>query len=846
MKKRMLALLVLAAMLTCLLPRMVLRATAEEEVVINETNFPDEIFRENVVRAYDSDENGSLSEEERGEVTRIVCEEMGISSLQGVEFFHNLRELWCYGNQLTSLNLAGLTHLVEVVCYENQLTALDVTDATNLKELWCGMNRLTSLDLTGLTQLEILVCNENQLTALDVTGCPDLRTLNCYQNRLTELDVTNCSSLEELICYYNQLTELDVTNCPKLYDLWCSSNKLTVLNIGSNPILEAVFRMGASETYTTPTAWYFNGVVESDDGNEYSARLSFDRKAALWLSDGSVFEDPHNSELQINEENFPDDGFRRFVGRLDTDSSESLSEEEIAAATEICIPYDVEIESMEGIQFFPWLERLECSSNLLTELDLTANPLLRSVDCSSNQLKSLDVSQCSELEYLNCGRNRLTTLDLSGLSALETLYCNDNRLDTLDLSGCSALEILDCNENSLSALDLSECTGMKRLDCSTNQLASLDLSGNPALTELGCDNNLLTSLDVSSNPALTELGCANNLLTSLDVSGNTELIALVCSGNQLTSLDVRANATLAELYCEDNQLTELYFAELGCLNCANNRLTELDVGAAPRLAELFCTGNQIEQLDLSNNTALEQAILHGELLASCLKADYWAFRWFSMESVQYAPFPISFSFDRSTSVRMSDGSLFEINPFSDVPANKYFYLPVIWATHRVPQITGGTDATHFSPDKTCTREQIVTFLWKSAGAPDWFDENTTNPFTDVKPGKYYEKAVLWAVEKGITGGVSANKFGVGKPCTREQAVSFLWKNAGSPEPETEECPFSDVQKGKYYYKAVLWAVENGITGGVGGGKFGVGKPCTRAQIVTFIYKDFINSHWYED
>lgn len=553
-------------------------------------------------------------------------------------------------------------------------------------------------------------------------------------------------------------------------------------------------------------------------------------------------------EIPIDEAHFPDETFRTYVySEFDTDSSWSLSEEEIAAATEICIPWgDTAIESMEGIQFFPRLERLDCRDNLITELDLTANPLLRSVDCSSNQLKSLNVSQCSELEYLNCGRNRLTTLDLSGLSALETLYCNDNRLDTLDLSGCSALEILDCNENSLSALDLSECTGMKRLDCSTNQLASLDLSGNPALTDLSCNNNLLTSLDVSSNPALTELGCANNLLTSLDVSGNTELIALVCSGNQLTSLDVRANATLAELYCEDNQLTELYFAGLGCLTCANNRLTELDVGAAPRLAELFCTGNQIEQLDLSNNPALEQAILHGELLASCLKADYWAFRWFSMESVQYAPFPISFSFDRSTSVRMSDGSLFEINPFSDVPANKYFYLPVIWASHSNPLITGGTDATHFSPDKTCTREQIVTFLWKSAGAPDWFDENTTNPFTDVKPGKYYEKAVLWAVERGITGGVSANKFGVGKPCTREQAVSFLWKNAGSPEPETEECPFSDVQKGKYYYKAVLWAVENGITGGVGGGKFGVGKPCTRAQIVTFIYKVYMNSHWYED
>ena len=175
-----------------------------------------------------------------------------------------------------------------------------------------------------------------------------------------------------------------------------------------------------------------------------------------------------------------------------------------------------------------------------------------------------------------------------------------------------------------------------------------------------------------------------------------------------------------------------------------------------------------------------------------------------------------------------------VNPFEDVKEGKYYYDAVLWAYYHDPQITGGTDETHFSPNKTCTREQIVTFLWKAKGAPE--PTMTFNPFTDVKESKYYYKAVLWAVQNGITGGVGDGKFGVGQPCTREQAVTFLWKACGSPEPTTTENPFTDVKEGKYYYKAVLWAVENGITGGTSADKFGVGKTCTRAQIVTFLYK----------
>ena len=178
------------------------------------------------------------------------------------------------------------------------------------------------------------------------------------------------------------------------------------------------------------------------------------------------------------------------------------------------------------------------------------------------------------------------------------------------------------------------------------------------------------------------------------------------------------------------------------------------------------------------------------------------------------------------------------NPFVDVKEGKYYYNAVLWAYYHDPQVTGGTDATHFSPNKTCTREQIVTFLWKACGAPE--PTTTSNPFKDVKSTKYYYKAVLWAVENGITGGVGDGKFGVGQPCTREQAMTFLWKACGSPEPTSTSNPFADVKRGKYFYQAVLWAVENNITSGTSATTFGVGQTCTRGQIVTFLYKAMEN------
>ena len=148
-------------------------------------------------------------------------------------------------------------------------------------------------------------------------------------------------------------------------------------------------------------------------------------------------------------------------------------------------------------------------------------------------------------------------------------------------------------------------------------------------------------------------------------------------------------------------------------------------------------------------------------------------------------------------------------------------------------ITGGVDDTHFAPNATCTRAQAVTFLWRAAGCPA--PKSHVMPFTDVAESSYYHDAVLWAVENGITKGTSDTAFSPNATCTRAQIVTFLWRSQKSPAADTVN-PFTDVAADAYYANAVLWAAENGITGGTTANTFSPANDCTRAQIVTFLYR----------
>ena len=193
----------------------------------------------------------------------------------------------------------------------------------------------------------------------------------------------------------------------------------------------------------------------------------------------------------------------------------------------------------------------------------------------------------------------------------------------------------------------------------------------------------------------------------------------------------------------------------------------------------------------------------------------------------------SWAFDHASDYAIViDKESHEPMTFTDVPDSAYYAEAVNWAVAK--KITGGVGNNLFAPNDPCTRAQIVTFLWRAAGSPA---PKAMSTFVDVSADAYYAKAVAWAVENGITGGTGDGKFSPDATCTRAQSVTFLYRASGAPA-VSGNAAFSDVATNAYYAAAVKWAEKNGITGGIGGGLFGSDNNCTRAQIVTFLYRNY--------
>ena len=257
-------------------------ACALADVAINAANFPDSNFRE-VMKEFDTDGDGSLSDREISGITTITCENREIASLKGIEFCTSLEclycrnikiptldlrknpklkkfncfntplatldvsgnprleELCCDENKLTTLDVSKNKKLVSFSCIGNKLTSLDVSKNTVLQILYCGNNRLKTLDISNNTKLKELECDQNRLKKLDVSKNKKLHRIDCRKNRLTELNLGNNKLLEILNCSENRLTRLDVSKNPKLCIINCSSNRLTVLTIGRKKYFEALY-----------------------------------------------------------------------------------------------------------------------------------------------------------------------------------------------------------------------------------------------------------------------------------------------------------------------------------------------------------------------------------------------------------------------------------------------------------------------------------------------------------------------------------------------------------------------------------------------------------------------------
>ncbi len=493
MKRKMGILLSLMLMTLC--------AFAFADVEINEMTFPDVNFR-TIVEDFDADSNRCLSDEEISAVTDIDCKDKSISNLEGIGYFSFLSSLDCCDNDLSSLDMSGNPKLFDLKCDRNKLTNLDVSKNANLQGLFCSDNQLTSLDVSQNLRLRRFFCQLNRLTTLNVTQNTDLAWLQCYGNLLTELDLGTHTGLKFFRCQDNQLSQINVSMISEINSLVKESDPA---DHGS--YLDWIDRASLAE-------------INREFTVDRNVRIITD-ESEIWYG---------NIGIKISEATFPDENFRSLVSSFDKNNNGYLSDEEIAAVKEIDCK-EKEISTLQGLDNFTALEKLDCSFNNLSYLNTGANTALEKLDCSWNQLYALDISKNTSLKILHCTENELASLDVSENISLASIGCAYNMLTALDVSNNVALEGLSCNHNELTSLDVSNNKLLLALVCAENQLKELILGNHPDMLQLSCQINSLTSLDISKCPAIESLDCYSNQLTQLDVSKVPKL-KIAVEGNE--------------------------------------------------------------------------------------------------------------------------------------------------------------------------------------------------------------------------------------------------------------------------------------------------------------------------
>ena len=538
--------------------------------------FQDAEFQRFLKERCDTNHNGKLDAQELNITEMTITDDYKIRNLEGIRFFENLEKLDCHGIGLTTLNVGKNFKLRELDCSYNQLKDYLPILSSGLKILNCSHNNLTSMDLGILSGLKLeevdcsynkiwrivmrseeelikFDCSNNELMALDVSRCYQLKQLNCSVNQLVELDVKNQTNLTLLDCHHNELTELDVSRNQNLASLTCDGNQLTTLDLSKNNSLShlscaenrlacvdfshmvgsninadgnrhpiAVLTDGTFDLNTLPgfdvgkaTNWY-GGTVSGtiltvEDGKD---EVSYQYNCGKGVKPTFIFE----TSLPINEKNFPDPNFRKYIKTYKAGGRDVLTVEE-QRKVEIIEINNKGVSDLKGIEAFPNLKELNCGNNSIQKLDLRQNPELEKLICNKNQLTQLDLSKNPKIYYLKCSENQLEQLDVSHLKDLVNLDCSHNDLEQLDVRNCRFLETLYCSSNRLTELD-ADVTHKSRLvsvECQNNQLTVLDVSDSPELTKLWLGNNHLTSLNLDNNPNLnftyTDIYSGENVYT---------------------------------------------------------------------------------------------------------------------------------------------------------------------------------------------------------------------------------------------------------------------------------------------------------------------------------------------
>ena len=593
------------------------------------TNIPDAIF-EDYLETHDANgtvvtlgdptsmgngvaNDGFVTTEKIENVVNLNVGDKGIVSLAGIENFIALEELYCFKNNLTTLNISTNTALTKFDCNKNELTSLNVTNNLLLTWLVCSNNNLTSLNVTQNTVLTKLSCYTNPIKNLDVSKNLLLEDLDCVENQLTSLNVTQNTALVDLQCYDNELTALDVSKNTKLKELYCASNKLVSLDVTKNVLLEDL------ECEDNPSLASLN-IKNGNNVNLYLQTTNnpnlhcilvddvYGTYLSTWRKDVQAY---YSTDCRVTS--IPDTVFEDYLETHDANGMVVPLGDPTSMGNGVANDNFVITEKIENVV------NLNVSNKGIVSLTGIENFLaLEELRCFKNNLTALDISNNTGLTYLNCSRNQLNGLDVSNNIALLKLSCYTNPIGSLDVTLNTVLESLDCVENELTTLNITQNTNLETLYSYDNELTSLDVSNNPKLVYLYTEYNQITSLDVSKNPLLEEFACSYNALTSLNIKNgnNTNL--------DTGDFDIRNNPNLTCVTVDDpiyaaanlvkKDVQTLY--DLGCRKTHvpdtvfENYLETHDAnGNTVSIGDYTSMGNGIADDNYVNTVAIEEVTL---------------------------------------------------------------------------------------------------------------------------------------------------------------------------------------------------------------------------------------------
>ena len=716
-------------------------------VAVDTFNFPDKNFRD-VVKTFDTDDNNILSDTEVAAVKKIDCKGRAITNLKGIEYFTALEYLYCY---------------------DNELTELDLKRNTKLKELNCSANRLTVLDLSQNPKLKRVICSDNALTALDLSHNPELEDVNCSDNALTALNLSSNSKLTNLNASGN-IREITLTG-----------NTFDLSSLPGFDVSKARnWQVGTVSGNTLTVDGNAAVVIYSYDISYTGTELDDEEKDVIF----TLAIAGRGTDIDINKTNFPDKDFREFLldkeANIDRNQDGKLSTWEIALVQDIDV-YDMEIADLTGIEYFTELKYLDCAGNHLTSLDLSRNIKLAELDAENNTYTITPVNDRFYLASLPAGFDVAKTSHWQGGTVSGNILTINSDVDEVTYD-------YDCGKDFTTTFTLEIPTqytvtahglygGVMGITPGEDYTARYTVGAQVGL-QIGKRNGFTLQ-------GLTLEGVSEEQLQwqAKDAESTTRGISFEMPAHNVTvTVNWKANGSSSgggggggggSVSIPDTKIpTGIY--EHGTVTVSPESASKGDT--------VTITAAPDKGYELSGIKVIDQNGREVKL------TDKGSGKYTFTMPVGKVTIKADFIAQTVDSV------------FADVSADAYYYEAVKWAAGK--GITGGIGDSLFAPNQSCTRAQIVTFLWRAAGSPE---PKQLSTFGDVPADAYYAKAVAWAVENGITDGTSDTTFAPGTICTRAHGVTFLSRAAGT-NTASGNSNFADVDVNAYYASGLTMAL----------------------------------------